>query len=134
MGAWVTTVLLDTHVLHWWSAEPGKLSQAAAVAVEDADAIAVAAISWYELAWLARQDRIRLTIPVRSWLDGLSQHVLTIGITPALADLAAALPESFPGDPADRLIYATALEHGWHLVTKDRRLRDHRHARQVTVW
>ena len=130
----MTTVLLDTHVLHWWTAEPDKLSQAAAAVVEKADAIAVAAITWYELAWLARHDRIRLTIPVRSWLDELSAHVLTVGVTPAIADTAVALPESFPGDPADRLIYATAIEHGWHLVTKDRRLRDHRHARQVTVW
>lgn len=29
---------------------------------------------------------------------------------------------------------ATALEHGWALVTKDRRLRDHRHPRRITVW
>ena len=130
----MTTVLLDTHVLHWWTAEPGKLSKAAAAAVEGADTIAVAAISWYELAWLARHDRIRVTIPARSWLEELSRHVLTIGVTPAIADIAVALPESFPGDPADRLIYATAIEHGWHLVTKDRRLRDHRQARQVTVW
>lgn len=130
----MTTVLLDTHVLHWWAAEPDKLSQAAAAVVESADAIAVAAISWYELAWLARHDRIRLTIPVRSWLDELSAHVLTIGVTPAIADIAVTLPESFPGDPADRLIYATAVEHGWQLVTKDRRLRDHRHPRKVAVW
>jgi predicted nucleic acid-binding protein len=37
-------------------------------------------------------------------------------------------------DPADRLIYATAVEHGCLLVTKDRRLRSHRHPRPVTVW
>jgi PIN domain nuclease of toxin-antitoxin system len=130
----VTTVLLDTHVLHWWTAEPGKLSNPAATAVEAADVVAVAAISWYELAWLARHDRIRLTIPARSWLEELSRHVVTAGVTPAIADIAVGLPESFPGDPADRLIYATAIEHGWTLVTKDRRLRDHRQARQVTVW
>jgi PIN domain nuclease of toxin-antitoxin system len=44
------------------------------------------------------------------------------------------LPEAFPGDPADRLIYATAIEHGWQLVTKDRRLHDHPHLRPITVW
>lgn len=51
-----------------------------------------------------------------------------------MAAAAAALPASFPGDPADRIIYATAAERGWPLVTKDRRLRGHRHPRQVTVW
>lgn len=130
----MTTVLLDTHVLHWWSAEPTKLSHAAAAAVQEADAVAVAAITWYELAWLARHDRIRVIVPVRSWLEELSRHVLTIGVTPAVAEAAVALPASFPGDPADRLIYATAIEHGWRLVTKDRRLRDHRQGRQVTLW
>ena len=130
----MTTALLDTHVLHWWTAEPGKLSPAAATALHEAGTIAVAAITWYELAWLAAHDRIRLTVPARSWLEELSRHVLTVGVTPAIAELAVALPTSFPGDPADRIIYATAIEHGWTLVTKDRRLRDHRHARRVTVW
>lgn len=47
-----------------------------------------------------------LTIPVRSWLEQLAAEVNTIELTPAIADTAAALPSSFPGDPADRLIYA----------------------------
>jgi PIN domain nuclease of toxin-antitoxin system len=75
-----------------------------------------------------------VAIPIRSWLDGLAARVRTIGITPAIADTAISLPSSFPGDPADRLIFATAVEHGWRLVTKDRRIRDHRHPRAVTVW
>jgi PIN domain nuclease of toxin-antitoxin system len=41
---------------------------------------------------------------------------------------------TFPGDPADRLIYATAIEQGVRLVTKDRRLRAHRHPRPLTLW
>jgi PIN domain nuclease of toxin-antitoxin system len=55
-------------------------------------------------------------------------------LTPAIAATAVSLPTSFPGDPADRLIYATAVEHGCRLVTKDRRLRGHRHARPLTLW
>lgn len=130
----VTMVLLDTHVVQWWSAEPKRLSEAAAQAVSEADQLAVAAISWFELAWLAAHERITVTIPIRSWLEQLASEVRTLGVTPAIADTAVALPSSFPGDPADRLIYATAVEHGCRLVTKDRRLRDHRHPRQVAVW
>lgn len=129
----MTTVLLDSHVLHWWSAEPRRLSQAASRALEQ-DELAVAAITWFELAWLAEHERIRLTIPLRAWLQQLAEHVRTIGITPSVAATAVSLPSSFPGDPADRLIYATAVEHGWRLVTKDRRLRGHRHPRPITVW
>lgn len=94
----------------------------------------MAAISWYELAWLARHERIVVNIPIRSWLLDLANQVRTIGITPAIADTAAALPASFPGDPADRLIYATAVEHDLQLVTKDRAIRDHVHPRSVAVW
>jgi PIN domain nuclease of toxin-antitoxin system len=130
----MTTVLLDSHVVHWWSAEPRRLSQTASRAVEQADELAVAAISWFELAWLAQHDRIQLAIPMRSWLQQLAKHVRTVGITPAVAATAVSLPSSFPGDPTDRLIYATAVEHGWRLVTKDRRLRSHRHPRPVTLW
>lgn len=130
----MTTVLLDSHVLHWWSAEPAKLSRAATKEVEGADELAVASVSWFELAWLAEHERILVAVPIRSWLEQLAAEVRTIGITPAVAATAVALPSSFPGDPADRLIYATAVEHGWRLITKDRRLRDHRHPRRVTVW
>lgn len=130
----MTTLLLDTHVVHWWSAEPAKLSTAAVREIEAADELAVSSITWFELAWLARQDRIIVSVPVRSWLEGLVEDVRTVATTPAIADAAAALPASFPGDPADRLIYATAIERGWRLVTKDRRLRAHRHPRPLTVW
>ncbi|HVB77218.1 MAG TPA: PIN domain-containing protein [Candidatus Nitrosotalea sp.] len=128
------TVLLDSHVVHWWSAEPDRLSAAAVKAVREAEELAVADISWFELAWLATHDRIRLTIPVSAWLQALSAQVRTLAVTPAIAATAVALPSSFPGDPADRLIYATAVETGSRLVTKDSRLRNHRHPRPLTVW
>ena len=121
-------------MIHWWSAEPERISPAAALALSEADELAVAAISWFELAWLARHERIVVTIPLRSWLEQLSAQVRTIGITAAVADTAVSLPSSFPGDSADRLIYSTAVEYGWRLVTKDRRLRSHRHPQPVAVW
>ncbi len=126
--------MLDSHVIHWLSAEPHKLSSKAAREIEGADELAVNSITWFELAWLAHHDRIHVAVPVRSWLEGLAEDVRTVATTPAIADTAAGLPASFPGDPADRLIYATAIEHGWRLVTKDRRLRMHRHPSQLTVW
>ncbi|MGH2853402.1 MAG: type II toxin-antitoxin system VapC family toxin [Solirubrobacteraceae bacterium] len=130
----MSTVILDTHVVHWWSAEPGRVSRAAAEALNAADELAVAAISWFELAWLAKNERITLTIPIRSWLEQLATQLRTVAITPAVAETAVSLPSSFPGDPADRLIYATAIEHGWQLVTKDHKLRAHRHPRALAVW
>lgn len=130
----MSTVVLDSHVVHWWSAEPDRISVAAAQAIGNADELAVADITWFELAWLARHERIVVTIPIASWLGQLATHVRTIPVTPAIASTAANLPSSFPGDPADRLIYATAIENGWQLVTNDPQLRTHRHPQPVTVW
>jgi len=130
----VNTLLLDSHVLHWWAAEPERLSPAASSAVEGADELGVSSISWFELAWMARHDRIVVGVPIRTWLEGLSSSVRTFGITPAIADAAVSLPASFPGDPADRIIFATAIERGLRVVTKDRRIRRHRHAREVAIW
>ena len=130
----MSTVVLDSHVVHWWSAEPDRLSAAAGKAIGDADELAVADISWFELAWLANHERIVVTIPIAAWLGRLATQVRTIPVTPAIASTAISLPSSFPGDPADRLIYATAIENGWPLVTKDQRLREHRHPHPVAVW
>lgn len=130
----MTAVVLDSHVIHWWSAEPDRITSAAASAISEADELAVADISWFELAWLARHERIVVAIPIVAWLQQLARQVRTIPVTPAIAATAVGLPSSFPGNSADRLIYATAIESGWRLVTKDRRLREHPHPQPVVVW
>ncbi len=130
MGA----LLLDTHVVHWWSAEPDRLSRSARRLLRAADELLIAGISWYELAWLAERQRIALDIPIRSWLEDLGVNLRTVGITPAIAHSAAGLPSSFPRDPTDRIIYATAIELGVKLVTKDRSIAEHDNPRSLVVW
>ena len=51
-----------------------------------------------------------------------------------IAASAAALPSSFPRDPMDRLIYATAIEHGVKLVTRDEAITEHDKPRSLVVW
>lgn len=130
----MSPVLLDTHVVHWWSAEPERLSRPAQRVLDAADELLVAAISWYELGWLAERQRIVIDIPIRTWLENLGAQLRTIGITPAIADSAVALPNSFPRDPSDRIIYATAIEHGVKLVTRDRAIAEHDAPRSLVVW
>ncbi len=130
----MNAVLLDTHAVHWWSAEPDWISGPARRVLEAADELLVAAISWYELAWLAERGRIVIDVPVRAWLESLAENVRTIGLTPAIADSAAGLPSSFPRDPSDRLIYATAVEQGVKLVTKDEAIAEHDAPRSLVVW
>ena len=127
-------VLLDTHVAHWWSAEPDLISRPARRSLEAAEELLISAASWYELAWLAERQRIVIDVPVRTWLEDLSGQMRTVGVTPAIADTAVGLPASFPRDPTDRLIYATAIEHGVKLLTKDRAITEHDKPRSLVVW
>lgn len=123
----------NTHVVHWWSAEPERRSARAAAAVTGTDELVVADITWYELGWLATYERITITVPVPAWLQRIASEVRP----PRPPRRSRRRPQRSrrpsPGDPADRLIYATAVEHGWALVTKDRRLvrfSDHRWRRR----
>jgi PIN domain nuclease of toxin-antitoxin system len=126
-------LLLDTHVVHWYASEPTRLSLAAREAIDADGDLAVASISWFELAWLAQHGRIIIDVPLRAWLDQF-RDIRTLQITHAVVATAVSLPASFPGDPMDRLIYATAIEEGIQLVTRDEPMRRHPYHRQVTIW
>ena len=126
-------VLVDTHTLLWIDSHPRLLSRRAAKAVRGAEII-VSSVTWYEIASLVRRCRIRHRGSVRTWLASLTREVRSVPISPAIAATAAALEGGFPEDPFDRIIYATAIEHGWALVTKDQRLLDYPAGRTVAIW
>ena len=119
--------LLDTHVLLWWHGDRGRLSreQQDVIAAAGADSpLEVSDISLWEVAMLYSLGRIRLTIPLREWLDKAvaAPLVRRHGISPAVAAELASLPGSFHRDPADRILVATARVLGATLVTRDRRI------------
>ena len=130
----LSPLLLDTHVLLWWVSDSTRISEAAASLIDAADELAVASLTWFELAWMARRQRILVATPVRAWLSALAAQVRTFGTTPEIADTAASLAAPFPNDPADRIIYATAIEHGLQLVTRDQRLLEYPYPRKLAVW
>ena len=102
VGSWrrTVTLLLGSHVLHWWSIDASEhFSPTALAAIDRADELAVAAISWFELAWLAHHRRILVRIPIHSWLEALAKRVHALAITPAIADMAVALPPAFRATP-----------------------------------
>jgi PIN domain nuclease of toxin-antitoxin system len=126
--------LLDTHALHWLTTDPDRLAADASSAIASADELVVAAPTWYELALLLTRGRVAARIPLRAWLDELGRGVRTLPMTPAIAARAVELPSTFPRDPADRIIFATALETGLRLVTRDRHMREHDSRGDVVVW
>ena len=126
--------VLDTHAWIWWVSEPARLGKSARRVLDGATRVGVPAICCLELATLAARSRITLDRPPLEWIhEALAQpRVELLALTPAVAVRAAALPATFPGDPADRLIVATALIETATLVTKDEGIRRSRIVE--TVW
>lgn len=118
------TVLLDTHVLLWWKGDPRRLSRPARRAIEQADRPLLSPISIWEISTLLRLGRIALDRDLFSWVqDVLRTDIELADLTaPAAAEAGTWGATTFPGDPADRLIYATAKDLNVPLVTKDDRL------------
>jgi PIN domain nuclease of toxin-antitoxin system len=119
-------ILLDTHVWLWWLAAPERLSEDAREAIEQTPSIGVCTLSAWELAMLAARGRITLDRDIRLWVrQALAQPRVEALPPSAEIAVAAALLDSraFPGDPIDRMIYATASATDARLITRDRAIR-----------
>jgi PIN domain nuclease of toxin-antitoxin system len=122
-------ILLDTHVVVWLAFEPDKLSKRAKEAIRAArleGGLAVAAISLLELAWLAENGRVETTLSTESFVRLCASKMTVLPITAEIAARAVGFPVSYPKDPQDRLIGATALIEGMELVTHDKSIKKSR--------
>ena len=120
-------ILLDTHVLVWMVSDSSRLSRSAARELRKAERngqLAVASITLWELALLYQGGRLRTSGSIESAIRMIIEksRVQIIEISPEIAALTTTFPESYPKDPADRLIGATARVHGLTLITQDERI------------
>ena len=117
-------IILDTHVMLWLRVGSDRLGPRARDAIDAAwlaGGVCVSAISFWEVALLHAKGRIRFPEDVGRWRDEqLAQGVVEIPVSGAIGVRAARLSD-LHGDPADRIIVATALE-GHRLVTADERI------------
>lgn len=119
-------ILLDTHVLLWWQAGGERLSARAAREIARAEAVLVSPISCWELTMLVAKERIALDRDIHAWVGDLfgDDHILPAELSPQAAVAAGLLASAgFPGDPADRFLYATARDLLVPFVTKDTAIR-----------
>ncbi len=120
-------IILDTHAWVWLAVEPKRLSRSAATAIRravDSGGISIASISLWELAMLFETGRLNAPSTIESSIRTLVEDtgVIVHDLTAEIAALATAFPGTYPQDPADRLIGATARSMGLPLVTRDQRM------------
>lgn len=115
-------ILLDTHVIVRYLEGDKKLGRRSVSAIDkalaDGEAF-VSALSFWEIAMLVAKDRLGLdmTVPafrVLALRHGLQEEVIDGEVAIAAGELADA-----HGDPADRILVATAMLRGLVLVTAD---------------
>lgn len=116
-------ILLDTQILIWLLIAPENLSakaKKAILAARKSGPLALSAISLWEIAWLAENKRIEIAISVDSFVKKCASYVQVLPITGEIAVRSVQFPKSYPSDPQDRIIGATAIVGGIPLLTHDK--------------
>lgn len=119
-------ILLDTHTVLWWQAGVRRLSGEAERTIDGATSLLISPLTCWEISSLARQGRVALDRKPDAWVDALlrTARVVVAPLTSEAAVWAGQLDSAtFPGDPIDRLIYASAHDLRIPLLTKDEKLR-----------
>jgi PIN domain nuclease of toxin-antitoxin system len=112
-------LLLDTHVLLWWSTDSPRLQESARDAIRSAGRVVVSAASAWEAAIKAGSGKLTLNVPFEAVAEVNGFEKLPITFAHAAA--VATLPEHHR-DPFDRMLVAQAQAEGLTLVTHDRAL------------
>lgn len=121
-------LVLDTHIWIWLlNGNVKRLSSEGLSAIEQASQSAqlgVCAISVWEVGMLEAKGRLRLSKGCLDWVrEALSAPGLRLlPLTPEIAIESSRLPGRIHGDPADRILAATARILSGTLVTQDLKL------------
>lgn len=114
----LVAAVLDTHIWVWAAAgdaRAGKLRGFSGTAI-------ISAISQWEVSMLAMKGRLTLLPDEATWFSAnLEPPVSLAPLTADIATESCRLP-GFHGDPADRIIVATAIVLGIPLITADEKI------------
>ncbi len=131
--------VLDTHVWIW--VVEGDRTALSASAIETIERVAkggavrVSAISVWEVAMLEAKGRISLSRPLDDWVHAAlhAPGVRLLPLSPEIAIGSARLPGAPQGDPADRILMASARHLGGQLATCDREILNYAEGGQLKV-
>ncbi len=117
-------VLLDTHVWIWLMIDEA-LTKPVKQQIEQASSeghlylSAISIISIWELGMLTEKGRIALRQDIQSWVTEALTGIQCVPLTAELALASTQLLGEIHGDPADRMIVATARAKNALLLTRD---------------
>ncbi len=130
-------IVLDTHAWVWLLDDPRQIPRRARKAIDaavDGRKLFVSSISVWEVSMLAARGRLQLNRDVADWLADAERvpFLQFVPVDNSIALKSVFLPSPLHGDPADRMIVATALSLRASLVTRDKKLADYPHVK--TIW
>lgn len=118
-------ILLDTHTVIWMDQGDRRLRPALRERIEEAlreEAVGVSTMSFWEVAMRIRKRQMDFIEDVEAWRQHLlDDGLIELPVTGPIAAQAGLLPD-LHGDPADRIIIATALAGNHELATADRKI------------
>lgn len=118
-------ILLDTHALVWLDEGSLKLGKKSLAYIDEAlknSELFVSTISFWEIAMLINKGRLELQIEAVLWRQNLMHNGLQEIVISGDIAIAAAHLKDFHGDPADRIIVATAINTTATLCTADKKI------------
>jgi len=129
-------ILVDTHVVLWLALEPARISRKAAGVMEETrhsgQGLAISDMTLLEIAVIESKNRIHLSASLETFLTEVESRFVVLPITGRVCVRAMGLPVTYPKDPADRIIGATALVEGIPLITADSDI--HKSKALPTIW
>jgi len=131
-------LLLDTHIWYWFVIGDKTLSNKNIELINTAateDALYLSSISIWEIAMLESKERIHFKLPILQWIEESLKAIplQLVPLHPAISVESCYLKE-FHGDPADRMIVATARVENLTLMTRDKKIQNYSRQQKVKIF
>jgi PIN domain nuclease of toxin-antitoxin system len=117
-------ILLDTHIAVWLADGNARLKSATTLLKNSFDNghLFLSPISAWEIGLLVSKNRLDLGQSPLAWFDEFVQRfsINILEVSPEIAINSSYLPGKFRGDPADRIIIATAIAFKTAILSADK--------------
>ena len=128
---------MDTHIWYWFAIGDKALTTKIISIINDAaldDSLYLAAISVWEIAMMESKGRVNFKLPTLQWIEEALKGVpiQLVPLYPAISVESCYL-EDFHGDPADRIIVATARVENLTLITRDKKIQSYAKLHKIKV-